>query len=57
MLFDLGVEPEDFDSPGVVEETIRKVEQNFHLVMVAEYMDESLILLKVRGGIDRLFSD
>nr|XP_027228114.1 galactosylceramide sulfotransferase-like [Penaeus vannamei] len=46
VLFDLGVEPEDFDSPGVVEETIRKVEQNFHLVMVAEYMDESLILLK-----------
>lgn len=50
MLFDLGVEPEDFDSAGVVEETIRKVEQNFHLVMIAEYMDESLILLKVGGG-------
>ncbi|XP_037785329.1 galactosylceramide sulfotransferase-like [Penaeus monodon] len=46
VLFDLGVEPEDFDSAGVVEETIRKVEQNFHLVMIAEYMDESLILLK-----------
>ncbi|XP_063590512.1 galactosylceramide sulfotransferase-like [Penaeus indicus] len=46
VLFDLGVEPEDFDSAGVVEEVLRKVEQNFHLVMIAEYMDESLILLK-----------
>ncbi|XP_042865790.1 galactosylceramide sulfotransferase-like [Penaeus japonicus] len=46
MLFDLGVEPEDFDSPAAVEGAIRKVEQNFHFVLIAEYMDESLILLK-----------
>ncbi|XP_061554858.1 galactosylceramide sulfotransferase isoform X1 [Phycodurus eques] len=46
LLFDLGSDNNlDADHPGVTE-TIRSLSRRFHLVLIAEYFDESLILLK-----------
>lgn len=46
MMFDLGMNVEDFVRPEIVERYIEKLDSTFNLVMAAERMDESLILLK-----------
>ncbi|XP_076050728.1 galactosylceramide sulfotransferase-like isoform X2 [Oratosquilla oratoria] len=46
MLWDLGINDGDLDDSQVVTETIKTLDDTFHLVLIAEYMDESLILLK-----------
>lgn len=45
-LFDFGLKYEDITNKYRINETIREVENSFHLIMIAEYFDESLILLK-----------
>ncbi|XP_004934501.1 galactosylceramide sulfotransferase isoform X1 [Gallus gallus] len=46
LFFDLGYDNNmNADSP-LVEQRIREIEQRFHLVMLLEYFDESLVLLK-----------
>ncbi|XP_064485596.1 galactosylceramide sulfotransferase-like [Ornithodoros turicata] len=42
--FDLGME--NFDNSAAVDELIRHVNKTFHLVMIAERLEESLILLR-----------
>ncbi|XP_066286263.1 galactosylceramide sulfotransferase-like isoform X1 [Branchiostoma lanceolatum] len=44
--YDLGLDPENFEDEDAMQDLIRDMETNFHLVMIAEYMDESLVLLK-----------
>ncbi|XP_078684066.1 galactosylceramide sulfotransferase-like [Branchiostoma floridae x Branchiostoma belcheri] len=44
--YDLGLDPENFEDEDAMQELIRDMETNFHLVMIAEFMDESLVLLK-----------
>ena len=46
MSFDLGLEPEEFEKPEVITNFISSVEKDFDLVLLLEYFDESLILLK-----------
>lgn len=46
MSFDLGLEPEDFENADVVGNLILSLKKNFDLVLLLEYFDESLILLK-----------
>ncbi|XP_071503300.1 galactosylceramide sulfotransferase-like [Diadema antillarum] len=46
LLYDLGLEPTEMDSKSRIADTILEVQMRFHLVMIAEYFDESLILLK-----------
>ncbi|XP_020602807.1 galactosylceramide sulfotransferase-like [Orbicella faveolata] len=46
MSFDLGLEPEEFDNTEVIKNFITSVEKDFELVLIMEYFDESLILLK-----------
>lgn len=46
MSFDLGLEPEEFDKTEVITNFITSVEKDFQLVLIMEYFDESLILLK-----------
>ncbi|XP_074632626.1 galactose-3-O-sulfotransferase 2-like isoform X3 [Acropora palmata] len=46
MSFDLGLEPEDFENADAVSNLIHSVKKNFDLVLLVEYFDESLILLK-----------
>lgn len=46
MSFDLGLEPEEFDETEVIKNFITSVEKDFDLVLIMEYFDESLILLK-----------
>ena len=46
MFFDLGLESKDFENSDKIEEAIHKLDKQFHLVMITEYFDESLILLK-----------
>ena len=46
MSFDLGLEPEEFDKAEVITALITSVEKDFDLVLIMEYFDESLILLK-----------
>ena len=45
-LFDMGLEQENFKNETLVMEYIDKMEEEFDLVMIADYFDESLILLK-----------
>lgn len=46
LFFDLGYDNNmDADSP-LVDHSIREIDQRFHLVMLLEYFDESLVLLK-----------
>ena len=45
-LFDMGLEQENVQNMALVERYIDKMEQEFDLVMIADYFDESLILLK-----------
>ena len=46
MSFDLGLEPEEFEETEVITQFISSVERDFDLVLLMEYFDESLILLK-----------
>ena len=46
LLYDLGLDPEDMDSDFKIAHAILEVQTRFHLVMLMEYFDESLILLK-----------
>ena len=46
MSFDLGLEPEEFDKTEVIANFITLIEESFELVLIMEYFDESLILLK-----------
>ena len=45
-LFDMGLEQEHFQNTALVKSYIDKMEQEFDLVMIADYFDESLIMLK-----------
>ena len=46
MLFDLGIDPETADISEHVNNYITQIDHDFSLVMLMEYFDESLILLK-----------
>ncbi|XP_055356059.1 galactose-3-O-sulfotransferase 4-like [Paramacrobiotus metropolitanus] len=46
MLSDFGLEKEDFDNMTVLQETIDYIDKRFALVMISDYMDESLVLLR-----------
>ncbi|UJR11274.1 hypothetical protein I4U23_015456 [Adineta vaga] len=46
MSFDLGLDPEDFDDSEIIKQFIREIDSQFHLVMITERMQESLILLQ-----------
>ncbi|XP_065565666.1 galactosylceramide sulfotransferase-like isoform X1 [Artemia franciscana] len=46
MLFDLGFPVTDFDNELKVKQFVEEVNKNFHLVMIAERFEESIILLK-----------
>ncbi|KAJ8031874.1 Galactosylceramide sulfotransferase [Holothuria leucospilota] len=46
MLFDLGFSMEDFHSEALIQKAIKTFHKRFRLVMVAEYFEESLILLR-----------
>lgn len=46
MFFDLGLEPKDFEDDAKINQTIKKLDGEFHLVMLMEQFDESLVLLK-----------
>ncbi|XP_030847319.1 galactosylceramide sulfotransferase [Strongylocentrotus purpuratus] len=45
-LFDLGLDHKYHDDSDVVTDTIHKLDHDFDLVMVSEYFDESVILLR-----------
>ena len=45
-LFDMGLEQENLQNMALVKRYIDKMEEEFDLVMIADYFDESLILLK-----------
>lgn len=45
MSFDLGFPEEDFNSSTKVSNFIRKIDSEFHLVMMSEWMEASLVLL------------
>ena len=44
-LWDLGTTYIEMEDPGTVEDKISKFDFEFDLVMIAEYFDESLVLL------------
>ncbi|KAK2708936.1 hypothetical protein QYM36_014532, partial [Artemia franciscana] len=46
MLFDLGFPVKYFDNEEKVKKFVEEVKNNFHLVMVTDKMDESIVLLK-----------
>lgn len=46
MIFDLGADPAIFENETLVGDYINRLESWFHLVLVAERMEESLILLR-----------
>ncbi|GIY18349.1 galactose-3-O-sulfotransferase 2 [Caerostris extrusa] len=46
MLFDFGVHPAFFNNRAMIIRAIENIERNFDFIMVAEYFDESIILLK-----------
>lgn len=46
MLFDLGLSPEEHDSESKMWAHIKRIEQEFNLVMLNEYFNESMVLLK-----------
>lgn len=46
MFFDLGLEPKDFEDEAKINLTIKRFDSEFHLVMLMEHFDESLVLLK-----------
>ena len=46
MFFDLGLRPADYHKPEVVRDTILDLDDKFTVVLIFEYLDESLVLLK-----------
>ena len=46
MPFDLGLKPESFTSEEEIARFIREIDHDFKVVMVMEYFDESLVLMK-----------
>ncbi|XP_066978343.1 galactosylceramide sulfotransferase-like [Macrobrachium rosenbergii] len=46
MTWDLGLDDSDLRQDSVLREAFRILDENFHLVMLAERMDESLVLLR-----------
>lgn len=46
MLFDFGMDETDFNNKTKIYETIQMIHNNFDLVMIAERLDESLVLLR-----------
>ncbi|KAH9517076.1 Galactose-3-O-sulfotransferase [Dermatophagoides farinae] len=46
MMFDMGMTPKDFENDDKIRHFIQRLDSVFSLVMVAERMEESLILLK-----------
>ena len=46
MMFDFGLEPEDFEHTDEINAKIEEIDRRFSLIMLAEYMDESLVLLR-----------
>lgn len=46
MFFDLGLESKDFDDMEEIQRNIKKLDREFLFVMLMEYFDESLIMLK-----------
>ncbi|XP_006821250.1 galactose-3-O-sulfotransferase 2-like [Saccoglossus kowalevskii] len=46
MAYDLGFDPEFFKDEDAIMTFIKDIENNFKLVMISDYMEESLVLLK-----------
>lgn len=46
MWFDFGYDNNAQDNKKYVQAVLKEIEQNFHLILIAEYFDESMILLK-----------
>ncbi|XP_076369538.1 galactose-3-O-sulfotransferase 2-like [Tachypleus tridentatus] len=46
MLFDFGVNPFLFENKTEIQKAIVKIERKFDLIMIAEYFDQSIVLLK-----------
>ncbi|XP_063685031.1 galactosylceramide sulfotransferase-like [Bolinopsis microptera] len=46
MSFDLGLNPLQFPNETAVDELIKKVDEDFHLVIIIEMLDECLVLLR-----------
>ncbi|GFT59445.1 galactose-3-O-sulfotransferase 2 [Nephila pilipes] len=46
MLFDFGVHPAFFNNRAMIMKAIENIEMNFDFIMVAEYFDESVVLLR-----------
>ncbi|KAF8790992.1 Galactose-3-O-sulfotransferase 3 like protein [Argiope bruennichi] len=46
MLFDFGVHPSFFNNRAMIMKAIENIEMNFDFIMVAEYFDESVVLLR-----------
>lgn len=46
MFYDLGLESKDFTNTKKIKEKIEQIDKKFHLVMMMEYFDESVVLLK-----------
>ncbi|XP_064485206.1 galactosylceramide sulfotransferase-like isoform X2 [Ornithodoros turicata] len=46
MSFDLGLAPEQFDNATAVDEFINFIDRTFHLVMIVDRFDESIVLFK-----------
>eukprot|EP00794_Sanderia_malayensis_P006339 gene6339-7065_t len=46
MFYDLGLESRDFDNKNRIREAIKHLDAEFDFVMIKEYFDESLVLLK-----------
>ena len=46
MFYDLGLESKDFDNKNRIREAIEHLDAEFDLIMLKEYFDESLVLLK-----------
>lgn len=46
MFFDLGLKTANYHKPAVVRDAISDIEDEFTLVLIYEYLDESLVLLK-----------
>ncbi|XP_050758779.1 galactose-3-O-sulfotransferase 2 [Gymnogyps californianus] len=46
MWFDLGYDNNAEDDKKYIQSVLKEIEQNFHLILIADYFDESMILLK-----------
>ncbi|NXN31891.1 G3ST2 sulfotransferase, partial [Nycticryphes semicollaris] len=46
MWFDFGYNNNAEDKKKYIQSVLREIEQNFHLILIADYFDESMILLK-----------